>query len=154
MSATDNVKTDIEIELVQHFESIYREHMQDLPIVNPQVAVEAVGFQDFEGHRLGVLITPWFMNLVLLPAGDEWRDSAQGDTSTIDFPSGPIEFTSSRDDTLGTYLTAVLFRSVANLPDQPTARNVAMQVMRELFFPSRNERKLSRRELLTGLRSR
>lgn len=154
MSAPDNVKTDIVIELVRHFESIYREHMQGLPIVNPQVAVEAVGFQDFEGHRLGVLITPWFMNLVLLPARDEWRDSAQGDTSTIGFPSGPIEFTSCRDDKLGTYLTAVLFRSVANLPDQPTARTVARQVMTELFLPSRNERKLSRRELLTGLRSR
>ncbi|MDH3364135.1 MAG: [NiFe]-hydrogenase assembly chaperone HybE [Gammaproteobacteria bacterium] len=139
-------------ELVRHFENIYVEHMRDLPIVNPRVKVEAVGFQDFDGHELGVLITPWFMNLVLLPAGDEWHDSAQGDTSTIDFPSGSIEFTLSRDELLGTYLTAMLFRSVSDLPDQSAARAVAEQVMKELFVAGRDKRSLSRRELITGLR--
>lgn len=140
--------------LVRHFEHIYVEHMQDLPIVNKRVRVEAVGFQDFAGHKLGVLITPWFMNLVLLPGSDEWGDSAQGDASSIEFPSGPIEFTISRDDTLGTYLTAVLMRSVADFSDHKLARDVALQVMKELFVPARNKRRLSRRELLTGSRSR
>lgn len=144
---------DTVAELARHFENIYVEHMQDLPIVNARVQVEAVGFQDFAGHELGVLITPWFMNLVLLPAGDEWHDSAQGDTSSIDFPAGPIEFTTSRDEVLGTYLTAVLFRSVSDLPDQSTARAVAEQVMKELFVPAHSERSVSRRELLTGLRT-
>jgi [NiFe] hydrogenase assembly HybE family chaperone len=146
--------TDTVAELVRHFEHIYAEHMQDLPIVNRRVQVEAVGFQDYEGHELGVLITPWFMNLVLLPAGDEWGDSAQGDTSSIGFPSGPIEFTTSRDDVFGTYLTAVLFRSVSDMPDQKTAREIALQVMKNLFVPAKSERSLSRRELLTGMRSR
>ncbi len=141
-------------ELVRHFENIYLEHMQDLPIVNKRVQVEAVGFQDFDGHTLGVLITPWFMNLVLLPSDDAWRDSSQGDTSTVEFPSGPIEFTISRDDVLGTYLTAVLFRSVSDMPDQETAREIALAVMKELFEPARSEHSLSRRELLTGLRPR
>lgn len=153
MPASDNLKTDTVAELVRHFENIYIEHMQGLPIVNPRVEVEAVCFRDFGGHQLGVLITPWFMNLVLLPAGEERDDGAQGDTSSIDFPSGPIEFTTSCDDILGTYLTAVLFRSVADLPDQATAREVAMQVMKELFVEACNERSISRRELLTGLRS-
>lgn len=145
--------TDTVAELVRHFEHIYVEHMQDLPIVNKSIQVEAVGFEGYEGHELGVLITPWFMNLVLLPAEDAWSDSAQGDASTIEFPSGPIEFTTSRDDVLGTYLTAVLFRSVSDLPDQAVARKVALEVMKELFVPSQ-KRKLSRRELLTGLRTR
>jgi len=140
--------------LVRHFEHIYAEHMRELPIVNPRVQVEAVGFQDYEGHQLGVLITPWFMNLVLLVAGDAWSDSAQGDKSSLEFPSGPIEFTISRDETLGTYLTAVLFRSVSDMPDQQTALAIAQQVMKNLFVPAKNERSLSRRELLTGLRGR
>jgi [NiFe] hydrogenase assembly HybE family chaperone len=141
-------------ELVRHFEQIYLEHMQDLPIVNKRVQVEAAGFQDFDGHELGVLITPWFMNLVLLPADETWAESAQGDKSSIEFPSGPIEFTVSRDETLGTYLTAVLFRSVSDFPDHDVARDIAKQVMKELFVPTGNRRKMSRRDLLTGLRSR
>ena len=144
--------SDILVRLVDHFEDIYNEHMRDLPIVNPRVQVEAVGFQDYEGHQLGVLITPWFMNLVLLVSGDAWADSAQGDKSSIEFPSGPIEFTTSRDEALGTYLTAVLFRSVSDMPDQETARAIAQQVMQDLFVAAKNERSLSRRELLTGLR--
>lgn len=141
-------------ELVRHFEHIYVEHMQDLPIVNKRVQVEAVGFQDYNEHKLGVLITPWFMNLVLLPHGDAWADSAQGDKSSIEFPSGPIEFTISRDETLGTYLTAVLFRSVSDFPDHDVARDVAERVMKELFVPARKDRALTRRELLTGSRAR
>lgn len=140
-------------ELVRHFQAIYIKHMQDLPIVNPRVEVAAVAFREFEDHELGVLITPWFMNLVLLPAGDAWQASAQGDTTTIDFPSGPMEFTTSRDDALGTYLTAVLFRSVSDLPDSSTARLVAEKVMENLFVETRKQRSLSRRELLTGWRS-
>ena len=154
MPAQDNLKADTVAGLVRHFERIYREHMQDLPIVNARLQVEAVAFQDFEGHELGVLITPWFMNLVLLPAGHQWHDSAQGDASTVDFPSGPVEFTTSRDEELGTYLTAVLYRSVSDLPDQPTACDVANRLMTELLVPARDERLISRRELLLGLRSR
>ncbi len=143
---------DAVVDLVRHFQRIYVEHMQDLPIVNPRIRVEAIGFQDFNDHKLGILLTPWFMNLVLLPGSDAWSDSAQGDSSAVDFPSGPIDFTTSRDDVLGTYLTAVLFRSVSDLPDQETARTVAEQVMEELFRPPPEHRSLSRRDLLTGLR--
>lgn len=143
---------DTVAELVRHFETIYAEHMQDLPIVNRFIRVEAVGFQDFDGDQLGVLITPWFMNLVLLPAGKDYSDRAQGEASTIAFPSGPIEFTTSHDELLGTYLTAVLFRSVSDVPDQTMAREIAGQVMKELFVAAGNRRSLSRRELLTGLR--
>jgi len=140
-------------DLVAHYEMIFEERMRGLPIVNERLAVEAVGFEQWEDQDLGILITPWFMNLVLLPGNDEWAENAQGDMSSIEFPSGPIEFITSRDDVLGTYLTAVLFRSVSDVPDQRTARELALRVMQDLFVPARSERSVSRRELLTGLRS-
>lgn len=143
--------SDTLADLVRHFERIYVDHMRDLPIVNPRIRVEAVGFRNFEGNELGVLITPWFMNLVLLPAGDAWCDSGQGDTLTIDFPSGPIEFTLSRDERLGIYLTATLFRTTSEFADHSMAREKAEQVMKQLFVSARDERSLSRRELLTGM---
>lgn len=140
-------------ELVRQFESIYRDHMQDLPIVNPRLAVEASGFTEYDRGCLGVLITPWFMNLVLLARDAAWSDHAQGDMVTLDFPSGSIDFTICHDNILGTYLTAVLFRSVSDFPDQQTARALAAEVMQGLFVESKNERLVSRRDLLTGRRA-
>jgi len=134
-------------ELVRQFEAIYVEHMRDLPIVNGRLAVEAVGFRQFEGHQLGVLITPWFMNLVLLPATDRWADNAQGTMTALDFPSGKIDFTVTQDRELGTYLSAVLFCSVSDIPDQAKARDLAQQVMQNLFIEAKSERSVSRREL-------
>ena len=139
--------------LVQQFETTYTEHMQGLPIVNAALHVEAVGFQEFDGHQLGVLVTPWFMNLVLLPGTDEWDGGAQGESTTIEFPSGPIEFVSCNDAELGTYLSAILFRSVTDVKDQDTARLLASEIMGNLMRPAREERTVSRRDLFTGLRA-
>ena len=42
--------------------------MRDLPIYNDKVAIEAIGFRPFgEAELLGVVLTPWFMNLIMLP---------------------------------------------------------------------------------------
>lgn len=139
--------------LVERFERTYVDHMQGLPVVNPSLSVEAVGFQAFDSHQLGVLITPWFMNLVLLPGTADWESSAQGEITTIDFPSGPIDFVCSHDTELGAYLSAVLFRAVADIADQGTARNLAEKIIYDLLRPSRSERTVTRRDLFTGLRA-
>lgn len=146
------------IELVGHFETIYRKHMQGLPIVNSQLSIEAVGFRCHEGHQFGVLITPWFMNLILLPGSEFWSEYEQGSTVEFALPAGAYDFTLSHDDDLGTYLTAVLFRTVSDFPDQDTARNVAETVLGMLFEkpdPSKQGRPktatLSRRDLFTRL---
>jgi len=142
--------TDSVAALVAHFETIYTEHMQDLPIVNRNLQVEAVAFQDYAGDQLGVLITPWFMNLVLLPQTSAAADCDQGSKSHVEFPSGSIEFTGCVDDALGYFRTAVLFRTVADLPDQAMARTIARQVMHDLFVRPGSARTVSRRALFTG----
>jgi len=135
--------------LVDRYRFIYKERMQDLPIVNSALEVEAVGFRVFDVHQIGVLISPWFMNLVLLLGTDIGSRLKQGSKSTLRFPSGPVEFITSQDETLGPYLTAVLFRSVADFADQGTTRAVALEVMQELFDAARNKDAVSRRELFT-----
>lgn len=145
--------------MVRHFERIEREHMQGLPILNPQLAVEAASVREFGEHTVFVLVSPWFMNLVLLPGTDEWDASEQGECIEIEFPREALEFSVSHDDDLGTFLSSVLFRTVSEFPDQATACTVASEVMRALFStsaaaegPAAGERqKLSRRSLLTGL---
>jgi len=151
---------DTVAKLVRHFEKIDREHMQGMPIVNPRLYVEAVGFRRHAGHELGVLITPWFMNLVLLPGSDLWSDREQGSDAEISLPAGPYDFMISRDDVLGTYLTAVLFRTVIDFPDQTTARNVASTILGQLFDDAdanhagivSNAETMSRRTLFTMLK--
>jgi len=135
--------------LVERYRSIYDERMRDLPIINSALEVEAVGFRVFDVHHIGVLITPWFMNLVLLLGSDIGSRLKQGSKSTLRFPSGPVEFITAQDESLGPYLTAVLFRSVADFADQESTREVALEVMQELFNTARNKHSVSRRELFT-----
>ena len=142
--------------LVAHFRWVNNERMQGLPIVNPALQVAAVDFREFDEHAVGVLVTPWFMNLVLLPGTQEWDAVAQGDVATISLPGGDIDFNVTHDDRLGTYLSAALFSSVADFPDQDVAEAIAKEIMCRLFEPEhespRSEtRRYSRRELFTRL---
>jgi [NiFe] hydrogenase assembly HybE family chaperone len=139
-------------DLVATFREIGEQRMQDLPIVNPRLRVEGVGFRDFDEHEIGVLITPWFMNIVLLPGTCEWNEVTQGALVSISFPSGPCELTVCQQAELDTYLAAVLFRSVLDFPDQGMAVAVAEEAMLNIMTPpTPPEGKVSRRNLLTGM---
>ena len=140
-------------DLVERFRFIYEERMRDLPIVNPRLEVEAVGFDRWEDQDLGVLITPWFMNLVLLPDAEAFGDRLQGDLIDCEFPSGNCELTVCHDEQLGTYLAAVLFRTVVDFPDQETARAIAEDALANILVePDPEAGDISRRDLLRGLR--
>lgn len=142
--------------MVRHFEYIEREHMRGLPILNPRLTVEAAGTRQFGEHAIFILISPWFMNLVLLPGTDEWDACEQGDSIDIEFPYQALQCSVSHDAELGTFLSSVLFRSVSEFPDQAAANEVAGQVMETLFSPGTNrpggrrQKTMSRRSLLTG----
>ena len=62
------------------FGAIRRDRMQDVPILNPALQVEAIGMRAWQGHWLGALVTPWFINLVLLPGQGAWRSVADRDS--------------------------------------------------------------------------
>ena len=59
--------------LVADFTEIWHSKMRDVPMVNKLLHVQAIGWCMHEGRPLGVLISPWFMNLIQLPAeGEDW----------------------------------------------------------------------------------
>ena len=149
-----NVDTRIDT-LAQAYRGIGEKKMKDLPIFNARLRVEAVDFRDWQGRMIGVMISPWFMNLVLLPDSGRLTDLPQGDRVECRFPSGPCELTVYHDEDLGSYLAAVLFRTVADFPDQDVARAVAEEALANVLAePSGNDGgKVSRRGLLTGLRA-
>lgn len=146
-------------ELSDRYETIRTTRMQGLPILNERLSVETVGFRQFGEHEVGVLLTPWFMNLVLLPGTDEWDAVEQGETVNLSLPHGDFDFTVSRDDEIGTYLSAILFRSVNSMPSQEIAHSIAEEIAELIFTesepdtPMRKQRPIGRREFLTGLKS-
>ena len=141
--------------LLDYYGQVYEETFRDLPIVNPALRVEAVGFRPLEEHQLGVLITPWFMNLILLPGAERWDDRPQGSACNVELPGGKVDFCVSHERNLGTILSAALFSTVADFPDQEIAREVAKETLRLLFdseaIKEEPERRLSRRALLRKL---
>lgn len=86
--------------------------MRGVPVLNSALRVEAVGFTPWLGNCLGVLITPWFMNLMLLPdQGGEWEELAVGVRVTQVFPSGAYGFIVCSEEGIGRYLMCSLFEA-------------------------------------------
>ena len=121
-------------QLTETFRDIAAGRMQGLPVMNNSLQVEPVGFTPWAGHQVGILIAPWFMNLLLLPDLDEdWSDLKEGSKALWELPSGEYEFTVARLEPVGSYQSCALFSSVLDFPDQETARAVARTIMHELF---------------------
>ena len=140
--------------LERHYRRIRDERMRGLPFLNTALDVEAVGFRAHGEHEVGVLITPWFMNLVVLPGDDRWDALPAGSLCQLELPAGRMEFNVGGDEAIGTLLTAVLFTTVADFPNHDTARDVAAEVLRRLFTDAEEAAqqvapKMSRRALLS-----
>lgn len=140
----------------------YRETVQPkmdgLPMYNARLRVEDVGFEIRDGRLSGVLITPWCMNLVLLPNDDdEWHKLPPGKTVAVEFPSGSHRCVLSAPEGLAPHLSLPLFTTVQDFADQDSARRVAEETLRLLYLnPTddisqdtiRSGRTMSRRDLL------
>jgi [NiFe] hydrogenase assembly HybE family chaperone len=99
--------------------------MRDLPIYNDKVAIEAIGFQAFgDDALLGVVLTPWFMNLVLLPIAPEPMRMAEiGRPVEVELPAGKRTFVIGGNDVVGLYRAHSLHSPVLTftLPGQAQA---------------------------------
>lgn len=118
--------------LVADFTEIFHAKMRDLPMVNQALHVQAVGFQPHEDGFLGVLVAPWFMNLVFLPPANR-KTLKTGEKETLDFPSGKYEFMHAARELVGPYLACALFSPMGDFSSQLQAVEVARASMVELF---------------------
>jgi [NiFe] hydrogenase assembly HybE family chaperone len=109
----------------------FREHTEPEGPVNSLLNCTGVGFARCQGDWLGVVITPWCMDLVLLPGGGTlWGDIPAGQRRYVELPLGAVAFTAAEDPQLGHYQHAPLVATVASLPDMATATRLANQAMR------------------------
>lgn len=111
--------------------------MCDVPLVNAKLAVKAVGFHEWSDHHLGILVTPWFMNVMLIP---NTGSPAAADGAVIEplkvgvtqhhvFPSGSYEFVGGFEEEFGHYQSCSLFSPMFEFADQDTAELTAKEAL-------------------------
>ncbi len=142
--------------LVAHFHHIHRTAMADVPICNPAVEVDQVGFKVYDGQVMGIVITPWFMNLVTagLP-GQPLPEAEQGQRRTVALPAGRVEFLVGDVPGFGRLDACSLFSPMQDFADHAAVVATAVEVLVTLFTPPPPpvppmEREMGRRNLLRG----
>lgn len=104
------------------YRSIQADRMQGVPMLNPALGVAAVGFADWEGRWLGVMVTPWFMNLMLVPRDPAaWTPLRMGAKRKYALPAGEYEFIGGDDPAIGEYQMCSLFSPMFDFADMETA---------------------------------
>jgi len=120
--------------LVAAFRRIHAERMQGLPFVNPALDVDAVDFAPWQGLWLGVMVTPWSINLMLLPHDrGAWKPLAPGAKRRYRFPAGDYDFVAANDESIGEFLVCSLFSPALEFADHATARLTAQCARVALF---------------------
>jgi len=140
------------------FRRIHRERMAGLPILHPDLSVAVVGGQAWDGDWLGVLVTPWCLNLVLVPGPGSAREPGPfGSKLQLDLPAGRFEFLASEEEGIGRFAACSLVSPMHQFADQAAAVATAEEVMTALFQPEAPAAAeppqgptLSRRDLLRG----
>jgi len=116
------------------FNHIHKERMVDVPILNDKVKVSVIGFQQWQNSYLCIMITPWFMNLMLLPGEEEnWEDLRETSASRHTFPSGNYEFLVGYEPDVGKYQMCSLFSPMFEFADNDAAVETAEVAIRELM---------------------
>lgn len=147
--------------LEQAFTRIAATRMRDVPVQNPALRVQAVGFapQADDAVLLGVLLTPWFMNLVRLPLGEADAGAhllAVGAKTKRQVGTEQFEFIGAYEAGLGAFEACSLFSPMFEFADQAAAVATASEVLALLRAPVPQEHKPppapSRRGFLLGRR--
>jgi [NiFe] hydrogenase assembly HybE family chaperone len=137
------------------FENVARTGMAGMPFLNAALRVEAVGFHEWQGQWLGVLVTPWSINVLLLPGSGAWPKLPAGGERFVDLPAGRFRFTAASDAGLGEYHACSLFSPALEFQDHDAARATATAALSALQATEpagdhRPPRVLSRRDFLRG----
>lgn len=118
------------------YRRIWETSMRDMPFVNHALSIAAIGFRRYEGDWVGAVVSPWFLNLFILPGGGSlWSDRASGDRVKIPLPVGTLEFIADYDPDgdIPAYQYCPLFVSVSQFTSHESAMTAAEEALEVLF---------------------
>ena len=118
---TENPSAQVEVT----FRHIHAERMAGLPLLNPALEIAAVSFARHGDDWRGVLVTPWCIDLLLLPAVREWPIPGAHERVFRQYASGNFAFLPNHEEGLGNYLICALIHDMKQFPDQDTVRMTA-----------------------------
>ena len=132
----DFESAELSARLAEHFEELYERCMKDMPICNPALNVACVGFRPFGDFNLGIVLTPWFMNICASPrAGAPKVEDRPGATRGLLLPSGAVDFLATDLDGFDRLLFASLFSPMQDFVDHAAALATAEAAMDALMQP-------------------
>ena len=96
--------------LVELYRHIAGTRMDGVPILHAGLSVRAIGFERVGSGALGILLTPWFMNLVWLPlAAGEEAPLALGVSRARGIGNERFDFIGAHEEGFGAYEACSLF---------------------------------------------
>jgi [NiFe] hydrogenase assembly HybE family chaperone len=129
--------TDLETlsrQIEDAFKRIEIEQMQGIPLLNPALRVESIGFLIYRDRPLGVIITPWMMNLVLLPGeDDDWSELRVGDKLYHRLPANEYRFMVNEIEGIGICQTHSIYSPMHEFMNQDHAVAAATSFMQTLM---------------------
>lgn len=131
---------DVVGEKVALLEAVFRDiaahRMQGVPLLHGGLRVQAVGFALAEDAPLaaGVLVTPWFMNLLRLPLG-RMPMLGLGEVGTVRIGVHRLGFIGAFEPALGAYEMCSLASPMFEFADQAAAVATAREVLAVLRQP-------------------
>jgi [NiFe] hydrogenase assembly HybE family chaperone len=125
-------------DLAALFATIACTRMAGVPVLNAALRVEAVGFErsstddDAVDAGIGILIAPWFMNLVHLPALRDDAVGGVGRTQRHALGGEVFDFIGAYEPAIGAFSACSLFSPMFEFADQAAARDTALAVLGRL----------------------
>jgi [NiFe] hydrogenase assembly HybE family chaperone len=120
--------------LERHFQLLWQSAGSGFTPVNPQLQVEATRFIRFAGDWVGVVVTPWFFRLFLLPGGGSlWGDIPAGQRRYLELPGGVLPFTAEELADVGPCQWTPLIEPITAIAGMGLARQSGLDALRAAF---------------------
>ena len=121
-------------QLTAVFTRIGEDSMKDIGLYNPALTVEAVGFRRWEDWLAGILVTPWFMNFILLPVDPAQLAGPEiGTRRRVAMPCGEVTCTIGEVDEIGRYLASSLYSPMGRFDVHQVAAATAWAAVNKFF---------------------
>ncbi|MCI4677451.1 [NiFe]-hydrogenase assembly chaperone HybE [Rhodoblastus acidophilus] len=120
--------------LEAHFRMVHAQSMKDLPICNDRLAVAGAGFRPCGDWAIGIVVTPWFMNIFAAPFAAPVA-APPGETQRLALPVGEVDFLVAEVEGFGRLLSCSLFSPMDPFVDQEAALATARAALDALLTP-------------------